>query len=267
MTLPLPPTDPTGTTETAVGPAPLRIHLWSGPRNVSTALMYSFAQRDDTRVVDEPLYGHYLSVTGAEHPGREEVLASLDTDGSRVVETVLLGSSDRPVVFFKQMTHHLVGLDWAFLDHGVHVLLVRDPREVLASLVHQLPEPTLRDTGLDLQVRLLDHLRSRGQEPPVLDARELLLDPSSVLDKLCRRLGIPFQPAMLSWTAGARPEDGVWARHWYQGVHRSTGFRPYRPKTEPPPPHVQPLLERCLPLYQHLYRSALRATAPAADGT
>ena len=247
--------------EPAGSAAPLRIHAWSGPRNVSTALMYSFAQRADTRVVDEPLYGPYLELTGAVHPGRDELLEVLDNDARRIIDTVLLGPYDRPVVFFKQMAHHLVGIDWSFLDQGVHVLLVRDPCEVLTTLVRQLPEPTLRDTGLDLQIQLLEHLEARGQEPPVLDAREVLLDPPAVLAELCRRLGIPFDPAMLSWPAGARPEDGPWAPHWYQAVHRSTGFAPYRPKREAPPDHVLPLLETCRPLYERLYRSAIKAPA------
>jgi len=239
----------------------LRINLWSGPRNVSTALMYSFAQRPDTRVVDEPLYGHYLRVSGAEHPGRNEVLAGMDADGRRVVREVILGPCDRPVVFFKQMAHHLVELDRGFLVETANVLLTRDPAEMLPSLAHQIPEPTLRDTGLAAQSELLAELRSLGQVAPVLDARELLLDPPGVLAELCRRLGIPFFTAMLSWPAGARPEDGVWAHHWYDNVHRSTGFDPYRPKTAPFPERLLPLLAECRPHYQALYAAAIRARA------
>lgn len=239
---------------------PLRIHVWSGPRNISTALMYSFAQRDDTRVVDEPFYAHYLELTGAPHPGRKEVLATMTSDAETVVRRDILAPRDRPVIFFKQMAHHLAGLDWSFLDHGVHVLLVREPQEVLTSLVNQLPRPQLRDTGLDLQVQLLDHLLERGQEPPVLDSRLLLLDPPGVLAQLCRRLGIDFQPAMLSWPAQPRPEDGVWARHWYHSLHRSTGFQPYRAKTEPLPNGLEELLETCRPLYRRLRERALTAS-------
>ncbi|ARA92933.1 sulfotransferase family protein [Rhodothermaceae bacterium RA] len=237
-----------------------RVCLWSGPRNVSTALMYSFRQRRDTRVVDEPLYGHYLRVTGAPHPAPEAVLAALDTDGERVVREVVLGPCDRPVLFMKHMAHHLIDLDLGFLDETVNVLLIRDPRDMLPSLAKQLPEPTLRDTGLARQVALLDDLLARGQDPPVLDARELLLDPPGVLRQLCRRIGLPFDEAMLRWPAGPKPEDGVWAPYWYESVHRSTGWQPYRPKTAPLSEHLRPLLEACRPYYERLYARALRRT-------
>lgn len=241
---------------------PLRICLWSGPRNVSTALMYSFAQRPDTRVVDEPLYGHYLKVSGAPHPGAAEVMAAMDTDGRRVVQQVILGPWHRPVVFFKQMAHHLAKLDLAFLERTANVLLIRDPRQMLPSLVQQIPEPTLYDTGLGVQRELFAILREKGQDPPVLEARELLLDPRGVLEELCRRLGIPIDEAMLSWPAGPRPEDGVWAPYWYHNVHRSTGFMPYREKDQPFPPQLDPLLAECLPHYQALHAEAIRAGSP-----
>lgn len=248
-------------------PDVLRIHVWSGPRNVSTALMYSFAQRSDTRVVDEPLYGHYLRVSGVAHPGAEEVMAAMETDGRRVVREVLLGrpAGAARVLFFKQMAHHLYAgtdddsLDRDFLAGAIHVLLVRDPEEMLPSLVHQLPDPNLRDTALALQTRLLDELLELGQEPPVLDAKQLLLDPEGVLAELCRRLGLAFEEGMLAWPAGPRPEDGVWAPHWYHNVHRSTGFAPYRPKTAPFPERLRPLLEECRPHYQALRARAIEA--------
>ncbi|MDX1501776.1 MAG: sulfotransferase family protein [Thermoanaerobaculia bacterium] len=242
----------------------VRINLWSGPRNVSTALMYSFAQRPDTRVVDEPLYAHYLRLTGADHPEPAKVLASQESDGEKVVRELILGPCDRPVLFLKQMAHHLVGLDHAFLADTVNVLLIRDPAEVLPSLVHLVPEPILRDTGLAVQSELLDELRALGQDPPVVDSRELLLDPAGVLEQLCQRIGIPFDEAMLSWEAGPRPEDGVWAPHWYQNVHRTTGFRPYRPKTGVFPERLEPLLEECRPYYAALYAAAIKA-APTGD--
>ncbi len=237
----------------------LRINLWSGPRNVSTALMYSFARRGDTRVVDEPLYGHYLRVSGVEHPGRDEVLAAMETDGERVVRDVLFGPSDRPVLFFKQMAHHLLQIDRGFLDETANVLLIRDPEQMLRSLSRQIPRPTLRDTGLAAQTELLAELERRGQSPPVVDARQLLLDPAAVLARLCGRLGLPFDEAMLSWPAGPRPEDGVWAPHWYANVHRSTGFAPYARKSGPFPAELEPLLAACRPHYERLFARAIRA--------
>jgi hypothetical protein len=230
----------------------LRLSVWSGPRNVSTALMYSFRQRTDTVVVDEPLYGHYLKSTGADHPGATEVMEAMDQSGERVVREVILGPCERPVHFFKNMAHHLPGLDPAFLDSVTNVLLIRDPTEMLPSLTRQLPSPTLRDTGLREQAGILDSILARGEEPMVLDARELLLDPPGVLRRTCSRLGIPFEEAMLSWPAGPKPEDGVWARHWYHNVHASTGFAPYRPYSESFPQHLKPLLEECLPLYERM---------------
>ena len=237
----------------------LRICLWSGPRNVSTALMYSFAERADTRVVDEPLYAHYLRVSGAPHPGRPEVLAASSADGERVVREVILGASDRPVLFLKQMAHHLIELDLDFLSRVQNVILTRDPVEMLPSLRRQIPNPSLADTGLGVQADLLEHLLALGQDVPVLDAREVLLDPPAVLRTLCDRLGLPFDSGMLGWPAGPRPEDGVWAEHWYHAVHTSTGFRPYQPKSEPFPKALEPLLAECRPAYERLSEHAIRS--------
>jgi hypothetical protein len=230
--------------------------------------MYSFAQRSDTRVVDEPLYAHYLarSPARAYHPGAEAVLASQQRDGAAVVRDVILGPCDRPVLFLKQMTHHLVDLDLDFLHHTTNVLLTRDPREMLPSYAQQVETPTLSDTGYPQSVALLDHLESIGHRPAVLDARALLLDPESVLEQLCRRLGLAFDAAMLRWPAGPRPEDGVWAEYWYDNVHRSTGFAPYRPRGQPLPAPLEPLLAACAPLYERLVGKALRGRRSAAEG-
>jgi len=237
----------------------LRLSVWSGPRNVSTALMYAFRQRPDTLVVDEPLYGHYLKVTPAEHPGDDEVLAAMDTDGGRVVREVLLGPCERPVHFFKNMAHHLAGLDRGFLGGLTNVLLTRDPAEMLPSLARQLPNPTLRDTGLLYQTEILDHVLGLGLKPVVLDAKQLLLDPPGVLRSACDRLGIPFHEAMLRWPAGPKPEDGVWAKHWYANVHASTGFSPYNPRTGDFPERLRPLLGESVPLYERLRGYAIQA--------
>ena len=237
----------------------LKLSVWSGPRNVSTALMYSFRQRPDTLVVDEPLYGHYLKVTHADHPGDEEVLQVMEQDGDRVVRGVILGPCERPVHFFKNMAHHLTGMDRGFLNGITNVLLTRDPAEMLPSLARQLPDPTMRDTGLLQQVEILDHVLGHGGDPVVLDAKQLLLDPPGVLRRVCGMLGIPFYGEMLRWPTGPKPEDGVWAKHWYANVHASTEFSSYKPKADALPESLRPLLEECIPLYERLSRYAIPA--------
>lgn len=234
--------------------------LWSGPRNVSTALMYSFAELDNVRVVDEPLYGHYLRVTGAAHPGRDDVLAAMNCDGDAVMQELTDEQDRRPLprLFIKHMAHHLVDLDLSFLRRTTNVLLIRAPRDMLPSLVNQLPDAGLDDTGLKRQWQLFVELRDAGHPPIVLDSRELLLNPSAVLTQLCAAIDIPYSATMLEWQAGRRKEDGVWAPHWYQAVHKSTGFQPYRKKTEFPQ-RLKGLLEQCEPWYERLYEHALRA--------
>ena len=237
------------------------ICLWSGPRNVSTALMYSFAQRPDTRVVDEPLYGHFLRVTGTIHPGREEVLATVDCDGDKVMRELLSeDGTDKEVLFLKQMAHHLVDVDKSFLSRTHNIFLVRDPEQMLPSLTIQMPHAGLADTGLKMQWELYEDLVAAGQSPTIIDSRELLLDPPGVLRALCEHLGLEYTDDMLSWSDGPRDEDGIWAKHWYHAVHKSTGFSPYAHK-ESFPDDLRPLLEECAPWYRKLYDHAIRANA------
>lgn len=230
----------------------LRINVWSSPRNLSTALMYSFRERSDTVVVDEPLYAHYLRVTGRAHPGVEEILTHQDPDGERVVREVLLGPVSKPVVMFKQMAKHLVGLDRGFLDRCRNVLLTRDPHDMITSFQRQVPEVTLDDTGFPELVDLLDTMVANGEDPIVVEASTLLRDPPGVLAALCLRLGLEPDPAMLSWPAGPKPEDGVWARHWYDGVWASTGWQPHRAKSDRLGPANAATYEQCLPYYGRL---------------
>lgn len=236
----------------------LRISVWSGPRNISTALMYSFAQRPDTGVVDEPLYGHYLKVTGSEHPGREHLMQVLEKDAEKIINDTILSYHDKPVYFIKNMCHHLVGLNEAFLDQLVNLFLVRDPREMLPSLVNQLPRPELRDTGLDQQIYLYNKLKKAGKDTFIFDAKDLLLNPEGMLRAFCGFVGIPFYKQMLAWEAGARPEDGAWAPYWYHNVHKSTGFGSYEPKNEKIRPDLQPLMDESIALYEELYKNAVK---------
>lgn len=222
--------------------------------------MYSFAQRSDTTVVDEPLYAYYLSKQVAQvvHPGEEEILESQPADAEVVVENMLHGTFETPVVFFKQMTHHLVDMDPGFLEKMENVLLIRDPRAMLFSYAKVIPNPTLQDLGIEQQVELMQFLKSCGKLTAVLDAKDLLLDPPHVLSQLCGRMGIPFDENMLQWEAGPRPEDGVWAKHWYGTVHQSTRFQAYSPPPEELPPNLEALAEQCRPLYAELYQHAIK---------
>lgn len=223
--------------------------------------MYSFAQLSDIRVVDEPLYGHYLRVSGARHPGGDEVIAKSNCDGDAVMRELMTLSTEIPeTLFIKHMAHHLVQLDLEFLHETHNVFLIREPREMLPSLTIQVPHATLADTGFRRQCQLLEDLHARGQETLVLDSRELLTNPEAVLREVCRRLGLSFDKAMLKWPAGPRAEDGVWARHWYHAVHKSTGFDQYRPK-DGFPAKLQSLLDECQPWYDELYAQAIRAPA------
>lgn len=236
-----------------------RICLWSGPRNISTALMYAFAQRPDTVVYDEPLYGWYLHRYPAAqhyHPGAAAIVANMETDETRIIEW-MLGPHPKPVVFFKQMTHHLLDMNRSFLPKMVNVILTRDPVDMLPSYARVVQKPGMQDVGYADHLALVEQLEQLGHPPIVIDAKRLLLDPAGVLQRWCERMQLPFFEEMLQWPAGPRPEDGIWAKYWYHNVHRSTGFTPYRPKTGPFPEALRPLLEQCLPLYEELKDRAL----------
>jgi hypothetical protein len=204
-------------------PGPVtRIAMWSGPRTLSTALMRSFENRSDTVVVDEPLYGFYLVRTGISHPGRDEILASMATEWPEVIEQLTSGRlpAGKTVFYQKHMTHHLLPeVDRDALAGLRHAFLIRDPRRLLASYAKVRQAPTLSDLGLEQQVEIF-----RRFGGPVIDAADLATRPAPALKALCAALGIGFDEAMLSWPAGPRPTDGVWAPHWYANVWASTGF-------------------------------------------
>ena len=235
-----------------------RICLWSGPRNISTALMYSFAQRHDTQVYDEPLYAHYLSRTDAStyHPGSEDILKSMENDGNKVIK-MMMGVHNKPVVFFKHMTHHLIELDRSFMEDVINVILTRDPVDMLPSFNKVIENPSMQDVGYEAHIKLLSDLENMNITPIVLDSKKVLLNPRNVLSRLCERLDIPFDNAMLKWEAGARPEDGVWAKYWYHNIHKSTGFIPYTASAVPFPEKLRPLLEACVPHYKRLMELAI----------
>lgn len=220
--------------------------------------MYSFAQRSDTQVYDEPLYAHYLHQSDAQayHPGVDEILAMQENNGDKVIES-LLANREKPVLFYKHMAHHLLGLDRSFMKEVTNVILTRDPVEMLPSFAKVVPNPTMDDVGYRLQVELVSYLQHENLPAVVLDAKQVLLHPRKELTRLCDTVGIPFEETMLQWSAGERPEDGVWAKYWYGSVHRSTGFRPYQAKIESFPDHLKSLLNECLPYYKQLAALAI----------
>lgn len=232
------------------GEDPVRIAMWSGPRTLSTATMRAWENRRDTAVVDEPLYAYYLAATGLDHPGRDAVLAGQPTDWRAVVRSLTRDPlpDGATIGYQKHMTHHVlpeVDLD-AFTGLR-HAFLIRDPRRLLASYAKVRERPTLADLGLPQQVALF-----RRFGGPVVDSDDLLRDPAGTLARLCAALDVPFDPAMLSWPAGPRDTDGVWAPYWYAGVEASTGFGPYRGTTADVPDHLEGLAQECRPFYDEL---------------
>lgn len=233
----------------------VRVAMWSGPRNISTAMMRSWENRPDTEVVDEPFYAAYLQRTGVDHPGREEVLASQATDPGAVVAALLGPAPDGVEVHYsKQMTHHLdMAEDRGWLAELRNVLLIRDPREVVASYVRSREACEPEDIGLWQQVTLHDELVDlTDDDVPVIDAADFLQAPEAHLRWLCDWLGIPFTDRMLRWPLGPRRSDGVWAPYWYDAVWASTGFASYRPREVRLSEHDAAVAEACRPAYDLL---------------
>ena len=235
--------------------------MWSGPRNISTAMMRAWGNRPDTAVVDEPFYAHYLHATGAAHPAADEVMAKGETDWRKVVQQ-LTGNAPggKPIFYQKQMTHHfLPHIDRGWLASVTNCFLIRDPRDVIASYIRKNHDPTVEDVGFTQQAEIFDIVRTQtGATPPVIDAQDVLENPRRTLTLLCEALGVEFTDAMLSWPPGLRETDGVWAKHWYTEVATSTGFR--RATTEHPevPRHLEPVYDTCRAIYDRLTAERLR---------
>ena len=241
-------------------PEVVRVAMWSGPRNISTAMMRAWENRGDCAVSDEPLYAHYLDRTGLDHPAREEVIAEGDTDWRRVVEA-LLGPvpGDAAVWYQKHMTHHLLPhMDHAWIAGLRNVLLIRDPREVVASYVKSRATVTADDIGLPQQVELYEELCAAGSPPPILDAGDFLRAPEAHLRALCDWLDIAFTGRMLHWPSGPRDSDGIWAPHWYAHVWESTGFEPPAKKDIKLSGAAAEVAEECLPHYERLHARRMR---------
>jgi hypothetical protein len=240
----------------------IRIAMWSGPRNISTAMMRSWGNRADTAVIDEPFYAYYLRATGKKHPGADEVMAGGDTDWRNVVDQLTGPVPNGKKIFFqKQMTHHLLPeVDRQWLGAVANCFLIRDPAEVITSYIKKNDvDLALEDLGLVQQAEIFDWVsQNTKQRAPVIDARDVQQNPKRMLGMLCDATGVEFDEAMLSWPPGLRETDGVWATHWYSEVARSTSFQPYRPKNELVPERLREIHERCRECYDRLYEHRLR---------
>ena len=239
----------------------VRIAMWSGPRNISTAMMRSWGNRPDTFVCDEPFYAHYLGATGRDHPGAGEVIANGQADWREVVSAL---TGDVPLgkrIFYqKQMTHHLLPeIDRAWLRAVTNGFLIRDPREVIVSYIKKNNDPALEDIGFLQQAEIFDWVRAdTGEIPAVIDARDVLENPRRILELLCGAVGVEFSEPMLSWPPGLRETDGIWAKHWYGEVATSTTFRePSAREPVPVPERLREVYERSRECYARLYQHRL----------
>ncbi len=233
----------------------LRIAMWSGPRNISTAMMRAFENRSDTVVVDEPFYAHYLAKTGYDHPGSDTVLSGQSQIEDEVITDLLAPLPDGKSIFYqKHMGQHLLdGMRSDWFAELTHTFLIRDPAAILASYVKQREEVSLLEIGLPQQQRLFDEYADKfGKAPPVIDTADVLKDPKGKLEKLCEAVGVPFDDAMLSWPEGKRDTDGVWAPWWYENVEKTTGFAPYKHVDVELEERLKPIAEAAQPYYEHL---------------
>ena len=239
---------------------PIRIAMWSGPRNISTAMMRAWGNREDTVVIDEPFYAYYLKVTGIEHPGADEVITTAETDWRKVVAS-LTGPvpSGKRIFFQKQMTHHLLPeIDRGWLEAVTNCFLIRDPREVINSYIKKRKDPALEDLGFVQQTEIFDVVHEQTNTvPPVVDAKDVLQNPEGTLRLLCGAVGVEFNESMLSWPPGLRDTDGIWAKHWYGEVARTTSFQSYRPTDHEVPENLREVYERCRDCYEELYQHRL----------
>lgn len=238
----------------------IRIAMWSGPRNISTAMMRSFENRPDTVVSDEPFYAHYLDKTGLDHPGKDDVLASQSTDWYEVA-TMCSGEipDGKPIWYQKHMAqHNLEGCDLSWIKNVTNCFLIRDPKYVIASYGKRFPVENERLLGFVQQSELLNMIENAtGETPPILDSKDILMNPIGILSKFCEIIGIPFMDHMLNWPAGKRDSDGVWAPHWYNRVEESNGFKPYSEKEIELDDSLKPIYEKCLLHYNQLWEKRI----------
>jgi hypothetical protein len=234
--------------------------MWSGPRNISTAMMYSFANRADCEAWDEPFYGFSLRHKGNNHPMRDEIIASMETDWGALVKNCTT-PSPKPLLYQKHMTHHMLeGHDRSFILQLTNAFLIRDPARVLASYTQKWADVDLHAIGFIEQAEIFDMVAQQlGHAPPVIDSDDVLDNPRAVLSKLCAACGIAFDEAMLAWPSGPKSCDGVWAPHWYNAAWASEGFSKPSKKQVTLPRELQIIADQARPFFERLQRHAIKA--------
>ena len=240
---------------------PLRLAMWSGPRNISTALMRAWENRDDCVVWDEPFYGYYLQATGIDHPGASDIIAAQGSDAEAIIAACIGEVPGGKAIFYqKHMTLHLLPqLDRGWLAQLENCFLIREPEAVIASYSAVRDQPTLDDLGFVQQAQLFDEVqRLGGRRPLVIDSRDFLLDPRTMLQAICDHFDVEFREEMLHWPPGPRESDGVWAPYWYDSVWRSTGFAPWRQRDYDLGEREREIARQARPYYEKLYRLRLQ---------
>ena len=229
--------------------------MWSGPRNISTAMMRSWESRTDTFVIDEPFYAHYLSVTNANHPGRDEIIQDGETDQSIVSKGLISDVDDSCSIYFqKHMTHHMIpSVDREWMKEVINCFLIRNPKDMILSYTKVNSNLSMHLLGLEEQYELFEYVtKINGRAPPVVDSKDILMDPRKTLSLLCEKVGVIFSEEMLSWSKGVRGTDGIWAKYWYKNVINSTGFNIYKEKDDDVPSKYLGLYNECIKIYNEL---------------
>ena len=239
----------------------IRIAMWSGPRNISTAMMRSWGSRSDTFVIDEPYYAYYLSQNDLDHPGRDEVISEGELDSDKVSQGLVNDTKQSCSIYYqKHITHHfLESIDREWMKSVVNCFLIRDPKDMIISYSRVHPNLNMHLLGLEEQNEIFEYVKNiTGEIPPIVDAKDVLLNPRDILSKLCTSIGVTFSEEMLSWSRGPRDTDGNWGKYWYKNVINSTGFNEYKSKKEDVPKEYELLYQKCYSLYEKLHRLRLK---------
>ena len=239
----------------------IRIAMWSGPRNISTAMMRSWESRSDTFVIDEPYYPYYLSQTDLDHPGREDVIRAGELDFEKISHDLVNDINGKCSIYYqKHITHHLLNsIDRKWMKSVTNCFLIRDPKDMIISYSRVHPDLNMHLLGLEEQSEIFEYvLNMTGEIPPIIDSKDIQMNPRVVLSKFCERVGVSFSEEMLSWPRGARVTDGNWGKYWYKNVMNSTGFNEYKPKTEDVPERYEELYLKCYSLYEKLHKLRIR---------